>query len=55
MTGSPVTVDLWIDRETDDLLRARLAEPPQPDKENPATWTLDLVRHGEEVSIEPPV
>ena len=55
MTGSPVTVDLWIDRETDDLLRARLAEPPQPDKANPATWTLDLVRHGEEVSIEPPV
>jgi hypothetical protein len=53
MTGSPVTVDLWIDRETDDLLRARLAEPE--DDPDPAVWTLDLSEHGDEVTIEPPL
>ena len=54
MVGSPVTVDLWIDRETYDLLRARLSEPPAEGKE-PATWTLDLSDHGEQVTIEAPV
>ncbi len=53
MTGSPVTVDLWIDRETDDLLRARLAEPE--DDPTRAIWTLDVSEHGDEVTIEPPV
>ncbi|MCC6313993.1 MAG: LppX_LprAFG lipoprotein [Thermomicrobiales bacterium] len=53
--GSPVTVDLWIDRETNDLLRARLSEPPAADRPNPAVWTLNLSKHGEDVDIEPPV
>lgn len=55
ITGSPVAVDLWIDQETHDLLRARLSEPPGPERPNPAVWTLNLSHHGEEVSIEPPV
>ncbi len=55
ITGSPVTVDLWIDQETHDLLRAQLSEPPGPDRPNPAVWTLDLSHHGEEATIEPPV
>lgn len=55
MVGSPVTVDLWIDRETDDLLRAELSEPPSEAKADPATWTLRLFDHGDEVSIEAPV
>ena len=55
MVGSPVTVDLWIDRETDDLLRARLTEPPSAGRANPATWTLDLSDHGDQVTIEAPV
>jgi hypothetical protein len=54
INGSPVSVDLWIDRETYDLLRARLAEPPAPDRPHPAVWTLDLSHHGEEITIEPP-
>lgn len=53
MTGSPVTVDLWIDRETDDLLRARLTEPE--DDPDQAIWTLDISEHGDEVAIEPPI
>jgi hypothetical protein len=53
--GSPVTVDLWIDQETHDLLRARMSEQPGPDRPRPAVWTLDLSHHGEEIEIEPPV
>jgi len=53
ITGSPITVDLWIDPETDDLVRARLAEPANDI--DPAVWTLDFSAHGEEVSIEPPI
>ena len=54
LKGSPVVVDLWVDQETDDLLRAKLSEPPTADKPNPAVWTLDLSDHGEQVTIEPP-
>ena len=54
MSGSPVAVDLWIDRETDDLLRARLAEPETPENDDPATWTLELTDHGKQVTIESP-
>jgi hypothetical protein len=53
--GSPVTVDLWIDQETYDLLRARMSEPPGTARPHPAIWTLDLSHHGEDVAIEPPV
>jgi hypothetical protein len=55
ISGSPVTVDLWIDRETHDLLRARLSEPPGEERPNPAVWNLALSHHGEEIAIEPPV
>ncbi len=55
ITGSPVTVDLWIDRETNDLLRAQLAEPPREDASEPAVWTLQLSHHGQPVEIEPPI
>lgn len=53
--GSPVTANLWIDRETNDLLRAQLAEPVREDGSEPAVWTLDLSHHGQPVEIEPPV
>lgn len=55
LDGPIVTVDLWIDSETDDLLRARLSQPATDDGSEPITWTLDLSKHGEEVSIEPPI
>jgi hypothetical protein len=54
ITGSPVTVDLWVDQETHDLLRAQLAESPGPERPNPAVWTLELSHHDEDVEIEPP-
>jgi lipoprotein LprG len=55
MRGSPVSVNLWIDRQTNDLLRAQLAEPPGDDRPRPATWTLDLSHHGDELVIAPPI
>jgi hypothetical protein len=54
LQGSPITVDLWIDRETNDLLRARLAEPPSDGPDTPAVWTLDLFDHDAQIAIEPP-
>lgn len=55
ISGSPVTVDLWIDQVTHDLLRARLSEPPGPDRPNPAVWNLELSHHGEEITIASPI
>jgi LppX_LprAFG lipoprotein len=54
LAGEPITVDLWIDQATSDLLRAQLAEPPAPERPHPALWTLDLSHHGEQISIAPP-
>jgi LppX_LprAFG lipoprotein len=54
LTGNPVTVDLWIDRETFDLLRVRLAEPETVTDRAPAVWTLNFRNHGAALTIEPP-
>lgn len=55
LAGPIVTVNLWIDRETDDLLRAELSQPATDDGDEPITWTLDVSNHGEDISIEPPI
>jgi LppX_LprAFG lipoprotein len=52
--GSPVTVDLWLDQNTSDLLQARMSEPPGAGRPKPAVWTLQLSHHGEDVAIDPP-
>lgn len=54
LTGNPVTVDLWIDRATSDLLRVRLSEPDTVTDRDPATWTLDFSDQGKDLKIEPP-
>jgi hypothetical protein len=53
LRGAPITVDLWIDVESLDLLRARLAEPGGGDHD-PAIWTLDLEDHDADLTIDPP-
>ena len=55
MTGDNVVIELWIDLETSDLLRVKVYEPESDEKENPATWELNLSRFNEKVTIEPPV
>lgn len=52
--GKPVTVDLWIDQQNDNLLRATMSESAAADRPHPATWTLDLSKHGDKVTIAPP-
>jgi len=54
MHGSPIAVDLWIDVQTYDLLRAKLAEPSTNGKANPATWTLDLFDQDKQITVDPP-
>jgi hypothetical protein len=54
MQGNPIAVDLWIDRENYDLVRARLAEPSTVTGHEPATWTLDLSDQGADMHVDPP-
>lgn len=52
--GSENTLDIWIDKETSDILQISIAEPTDEDLEDPATLTLRLSDHGKDVNIEPP-
>jgi hypothetical protein len=54
LTGSPITVDLWIDQQTYNLVRAKLAEPPTQGANKPVVWTLDLFDHDADIKIDPP-
>lgn len=54
MHGSSQDVELWIDKETHDMLRIKIAEPTDEDIEDPATWILTLSKHNEDVTIEDP-
>lgn len=54
MTGEEVGIELWIDVETSDLLRVKVVEPESDEKENPATWEMNLSAFDEAVTIEPP-
>lgn len=55
MTGNPISVDVLIDKENDELLQATLKEPPQAGKKLPAVWTLTIGDYDKKVSIEAPV
>lgn len=54
MRGSVQTLDIWVDKETNDVLRIRISEPTDEDLEDPATWTLTLSEHDKDVNIEQP-
>lgn len=54
MQGSVQSLDVWIDKETNDILQIRISEPTDEDIEDPATWTLKLADHDEDVKIEQP-
>ena len=55
MEGTPVAVELWVDRESTDLRRAILREPATSDGRTPAAWTLDFTDHGRPLTIDRPV
>lgn len=54
MHGDEIGIDVWIDGETWDILRVIVDEPEEPEAPNPATWTMNLTSHNEQISIEPP-
>lgn len=54
MRGSVHDLDIWIDKETNDILQVRISEPTDEDLEDPAKLTLTLSDHDKEVTIEPP-
>lgn len=51
--GEEIEVTLWIGVEDAKLLQVVLTEP-EGVRESPATWTLNLTDHGENVEIEAP-
>lgn len=51
--GDAIDVTLWIDAETNDLLRVSLKEP-EGVREKPVEWKLDLTKQDEAVDIQPP-
>ncbi len=55
MRGTPVSVQLWVDRESTDLRRVVLREPPTTDGREPAAWTLDFSDYGQPITIDRPV
>jgi outer membrane lipoprotein-sorting protein len=54
MHGETITVDVWIDGESWNLMKVTVAEPTDAGLEDPATWNLTLGDHDEQVTIERP-
>lgn len=54
MRGSEHALDIWVDQETNDILQISITEPTDEDLEDPATLTLKLSEHDEDVTIEQP-
>jgi hypothetical protein len=54
LTGSPVVVDLWIDRSNFNLLRAQLTGVAPQGGTEPVTWTLNLSDHDQPMHITSP-
>ncbi|MEJ7837403.1 MAG: LppX_LprAFG lipoprotein [Thermomicrobiales bacterium] len=54
MKGDSITLDLWIDQQTSDLMQVQLAESKDAGLDDPATWTMNLRDHDKPVTIEPP-
>lgn len=52
--GTVITVTLWLDQETHNILRLQVEEPEDAEKENPATWTMTLTGHNQDLTIDPP-
>ena len=52
--GDPVTAELWVAKDSSNLLKLVLTEPPTSNKAKPATWTLTLDRYDQPVTIDKP-
>jgi hypothetical protein len=52
--GDPVGAELWIAKDSYNLLKLVLTEPKTPDKDKPAVWTLTLDKYDQPVTIARP-
>ena len=52
--GEEITITLWLDAESNDMLRLMIEEPEDVAKEEPAVWTMTLTGHNSDVTIEKP-
>ena len=55
LRGETVEVRAWIDSDTDDILRVIVAESEDVPEGERATWTLNVSRHDQAITIEPPI
>lgn len=55
LSGDQVDVQVWIERATGNILRVVVRESENVPEAERATWTLNISRHDEPVTIEPPV
>jgi hypothetical protein len=54
LAGSPVVVDLWINQDNFNLLRAQLTGVSPNGGKEPVVWTLDLSDHDKPMHISAP-
>jgi hypothetical protein len=52
LLGDDIRVDVWMDEETDEVLRLRITEPETED--DPTAWIMNFSDHNEPVEIEAP-
>lgn len=52
--GDPVTAELWIAKDSANLLKLVLTEPTTPNKPKPTVWTLTLDKYDQPVAITRP-
>ncbi|HEV2106788.1 MAG TPA: LppX_LprAFG lipoprotein [Thermomicrobiales bacterium] len=55
LSGDQVDVQVWIERATGNILRVVVRESEDVPEAERATWTLNISRHDEPVTIEPPI
>ncbi|MGI8644624.1 MAG: LppX_LprAFG lipoprotein [Thermomicrobiales bacterium] len=55
LSGETVEVQVWIDRATSNILRVVVTELEDVPDADRVTWTLDISRHDEPITIEPPI
>ncbi len=53
LEGDEISVEIWMDTETNDLLRISLTEPDDVGGD-PTSWTITFSDHGEAVTIDAP-
>ncbi len=52
--GDPVAIELWIAKDSSNLVKLMLTEPQMPSKAKPAIWTLTFDKYDQPVTINKP-